>query len=69
MEVKFDSVTSPEFSKMRPQEFIRAGNRKFPTSTIALRRFEFQERRQFFVRAHNEALTITAIGLGNEDTH
>jgi len=31
------------------------------------RRFEFQKRSQLFVRTHNEALTLTAMRVNNED--
>jgi pSer/pThr/pTyr-binding forkhead associated (FHA) protein len=31
------------------------------------RRSDFQKRSQFFVRAHNEALTIATMGVSNED--
>jgi hypothetical protein len=29
------------------------------------RRFEFQKRRQFFIRTHNEALTVATMRVGN----
>ncbi len=67
MGLKFDSVMSREFSGMRPQALIRRGNCKFPVSTTAPRRSDFQKRSQFFVRAHNEALTIATMGVRNED--
>ena len=60
MGLKFDSVMSPEFSKMKPQALIRLRDCKFAVSTTAPRRFEVQKRSQFFVRAHNEALTVAA---------
>ena len=67
MGLKFDSVMSRGFSGMRPQALIRAGNCKFPVSTTAPRRFEFQERSQFFVRAHNQAMTITTMRISNKE--
>jgi hypothetical protein len=35
--------------------------------TTARRRFEFQKRSQFLVQAHNEALTVAAMCISNED--
>jgi hypothetical protein len=67
MGLKFDSVMSREFSGMRPQALMRPGNCKFPVSTTAPRRSDFQKRNQFFVRAHNESLTIATMGVSNED--
>ena len=67
MGLKFDSVMSREFSGMRPQALIRPGECKFPVSTTASRRFEFQKRSQFLVQAHNEALTAAAMCICNED--
>jgi hypothetical protein len=64
-EIRFGYVT--EFSGMRPQALMRPGNCKFPVSTTAPRRSDFQKRNQFFVRAHNESLTIATMGVSNED--
>jgi hypothetical protein len=36
-------------------------------SASANRRFEFNKRRQFFIRTHNEALIVAAMGVSNED--
>ena len=41
--------------------FIRPMNCKFPTSMIAPSRFEFHKPNQFFVRVHNEALTVARV--------
>jgi hypothetical protein len=64
--MKFDSVTSQHFSVTRPQALIEPGNCKFPVNTTVSRRFEFQKRGQFFIRTHNEALTV-AMGVNNPD--
>jgi len=31
------------------------------------RRFQFQKRRQLFIRTHNETLSVTAMCISNED--
>jgi hypothetical protein len=31
------------------------------------RRFEFQKRRQFFIRTHNETLSVIAMGIRDKD--
>ena len=67
MGLKFDSVMSRDFSGTRPQALITPGNCKFPVSTIDPRKFEFQKRSQFFIRAHNEALTVVAMRVSNPD--
>src|ERR1700720_2561345 len=61
MGLKFDSVTSPGFSAMRPQALIRSRNCNSPENTTALPRFEFQKRSQRFIRTHNETLSIVAM--------
>jgi hypothetical protein len=67
MGLKFDSVMSRDFSGMRPQTLIRPGICKFPVSTTVPRRFEFQKRSQFFIRAHTEAVTVPVMPFSNED--
>jgi len=64
MGLKFDSVMSPEFSKMKPQALIRLRDCKFAATP---RRFQVQKRSQFFVRAHNEALIFVAMCISDED--
>jgi hypothetical protein len=65
MGLKFDSVMSREFSGMRPRPWIRLGNCKFPVSTTAPRRSDFQKRSQFFVRADNEPLTVAFVNYSS----
>jgi hypothetical protein len=36
-------------------------------ATTSNRRFEFQKRRQLFIRTHNETLSVAAVRVSNPD--
>jgi hypothetical protein len=40
---------------------------QFKSLTHANRQFQFYKRSQLFIRSHNEALTVAAVRISNED--
>jgi len=48
----------------KPEEIKRLNSQPLPTAN---RRFQFQKRRQLFIRSHNEPLSIAAMRVNNPD--
>ena len=55
-----DRLSDAEFGK-------NLANLSKQFAVSADRRFEFQKRRQLFIRSHNETLSVVAMRIGNPD--
>jgi hypothetical protein len=71
---KYDVVARHHGEAANVFGLINEQNTKWPSRCLDLilrsdganRRFEFDKRRQFFIRSHNETLSVAAIRVSNE---
>jgi hypothetical protein len=62
---KYPPPDSDPFNDTEFGENCANSSRQFAASTY--RRFQFYKRSQFFIRVHNETLSVVAMCVGNKD--